>query len=144
MFCGGIQIFPVLATTDPSLATVGVTALLLGTFAQHFLRLGAAQGGCDCLHKSPLHSSRCCLKGCLVNRIIKLSCRQATEINGGPLGMSLIRFTAQPLHGCVARTAVLLKGGRAAPSMVHPMLVGPPGNKEKKDVKLLESVQRKW
>lgn len=129
-----------LATTDPSLATVGVPALLLGTFTQHLLRLG----GCDCLYKSPLHSSQCCLKGCLVNRIIKLSCRQATEINGGPLGMSLIRFTAQPLHGCVARTAVLLKGGRAAPSVVLPVLVGPPGNKEKKDVKLLESVQRKW
>lgn len=30
MFCGGIQLFPVVATTDPSLATVGVTALLLG------------------------------------------------------------------------------------------------------------------
>lgn len=30
VFRGGIQLFPVVTTTDPSLATVGVTALLLG------------------------------------------------------------------------------------------------------------------
>lgn len=30
LFCGGIQVFPVLATTDPSLATLGVPALFLG------------------------------------------------------------------------------------------------------------------
>lgn len=32
VFRAGIQIFPVLATTDPSLATVGVPALLFGAF----------------------------------------------------------------------------------------------------------------
>lgn len=115
---GGIhkifQIFPnftCAGTTGPSLATVGVTAQLFGAFLGHlghFLGLGAAQGGSDCLYKSPLHSSQCCLKGCLVNRIIKLSCRQATEINGGPLGMSLIPFTAQPSR---AVWPGLLKGG---------------------------------
>lgn len=107
----------------------------------HFLGLAAAQGGSDWLHKLPLHSSQCCLEGCLVNRIIKLSCHQAMEINEGPLGMNLIPFTAQPSR---AVWPGLLKGGRAAPSLVSPTLLGPPGNKEKKDAKLLESVWTKF
>lgn len=52
--------FPCAGITGPSLATVGVTAQLFGAFLGHlghFLRLGAAQGGSDCLHKSLLHSS---------------------------------------------------------------------------------------
>lgn len=46
--------------------------------------------------------------------------------------MSLIPFTAQPSRAVWPR---LLKGGQAAPSLVSPPLLGPPGNKEKKDVK---------
>lgn len=111
-----------------------------GAFAQHFLGSGTALGGCDCLYKSPLHSSQCCLKGCLVNRIIKLSCRQATEINGGPLGMSLIRFPARVCGQglwCCSRGDVLL------PLMCSPRCWGLLEIR-KKDVKLLESIQRKW
>lgn len=134
VFRGGIQIFPVLATTDPSLATVGVPALFWGVCPA----FTGAGGGCECLYKSPLHSPQCCLKGCLVNRIIKLSCRQATEINGGPLGMSLIQFPAQPLLGCVARAAVMLKGGlELPPPCCSPKLLGPPGNKGKKGYKAI-------
>lgn len=55
--------------------------------------------------------------------------------------MSLIPFAAQPSR---ALWPGLPKGGRAVPSLVSPMLLGPPGNKEKKDVKLLESVWTKF
>lgn len=35
------------------------------------------------------------------------------------------------------------EGGTSCPSLVSPTLLGPPGNKGKKDVKLLESVWTK-
>lgn len=52
-------------------ALAGFTASHLGD-SSALTKLCAALGGSSCLHKSPWCFCHCCLKGCLVNRIIKL------------------------------------------------------------------------
>lgn len=101
----------VFAGADAAPPAAGVTAAL-GEFAQRCLEPDAVPGGSGCLYNSPLRRSQCCLKGCLVNRIIKLFLSLGNRNQWWASGAELHPIYSRSLGGCAG--SAVLEGGRAA------------------------------